>query len=256
MKKVIKFIVLSLTLYLLSLFMIGCSLFINKEKVGEGYSQSTLTLYDGENATQYVAKYGTKVSITITATKKGYYFEGYYDAEEGGIKYIDGDGNSLVKWEQSFPTILYARWGDISTLLQEINVFDNEPQDGGFSGQRTAIVKLNKEFNSALKSNFNEKIKIEYSIDLKIGNGWTASPIGMYVKGYDNSGAKRYTVFTHTPTVGEFSTFTGNVEITASDFVDGNIYIVVWNTKKQMGAWAYPVYYSRNLTLKISFVAE
>ena len=255
MKRLIRSIVLTLTLCLLFSFLTGCSLFADKNEVGEGYTQSTLTLYDGETSTQYVAKYGEKASITVS-TKKGYYLEGYFDAQEGGTKYIDGEGKSLFDWEKSFPTTLYARWSDVSTLVQEVSVFDNEPKDGGSSGQRTATIELNDALKSALKSNANGKIKIEYSIDLKTGSGWTPSPIGMYVKGYDNSGAERYEVFTHTPTVGEFSTFTGSVEIAVADFVDGNIYIVVWNTKAQNGAWAYPVYYSRNLTLKISFVTE
>ncbi len=255
MKKQMRSIVLTLALCLLFSSMTGCSLFADKDEVGEGFTQSTLTLYDGENATQYVAKYGEQAKITV-ATKKGYYLVGYFDAKEGGTKYIDGEGKSLLDWEKSFPTTLYARWGDISTLLQEISVFGNEPKDGGFSGQRTTTVKLSDELKSAIKSNFDEKIKIEYSIDLKTGSGWTASPIGMYVKGYDNSGAERYNVFTHTPTVGAFSTFTGSVEIAATDFVDGNIYLVIWNTKKQNGAWAYPVFYSRNLTLKVSIITE
>lgn len=255
MKKLIRSIVLTLTLCLLFSFITGCSLFADKNEVGEGFTQSTLTLYDGDNSTQYVAKYGEKTTITVS-TKKGYYLEGYFDAQEGGTKYIDGEGKSLLNWEKSFPTTLYARWSDISTLIQQISVFGNEPEDGGFGGQRTATVELSDELKSALKSNFDEKIKIEYTIDLKTGSGWTASPIGMYVMGYDNYGAERYEVFTHTPTVGEFSTFTGSVEIAAADFVDGNIYIVVWNTKAQNGSWAYPVYYSRNLTLNISIVTE
>ena len=255
MKKLIRSIVLTLTLCLLFSFMTGCSLFADKNEVGEGFTQSTLTLYDGETSTQYVAKYGEKATITVS-TKKGYYLEGYFDAQEGGTKYIDGEGKSLLDWDKSFPTTLYARWSDISTLIQEISVFGNEPKTGGSSGQRTATIELNDNIKTALKSNFDEKIKIEYTIDLKTGSGWTASPIGMYVKGYESSGAERYTIFTHTPPVNEFETFTGSVEISATDFVDGNIYIVVWNTEAQNGSWAYPVYYSRNLTLKISIVSE
>ncbi|MBQ9084446.1 MAG: hypothetical protein IJY24_02200 [Clostridia bacterium] len=255
MKKHIRSVVLILTLCLFLSFMTGCSIFVKKDNGGEGFTQSTLTLYDGENSTQYVAKYGEKTAISITA-KNGYYLEGYFDAQEGGTKFIDGEGKSLLDWEKSFPTTLYARWRDISTLIQELSVFGDEPQDGGISGQRSATIELNDDLKSALKSNTNEKIKIEYTIDLKIGNGWSASPIGMYIKGYESSDAERYTIFTHTPPVNEFETFTGAVEVNASDFADGNLYITVWNTRKQNGSWAYPVYYSRNLTLKISIVTE
>ena len=255
MKKFIKSLCLTVAICILFSFMTGCSLFADKDEVGEGFTQSTLTLYDGENSTQYVAKYGEQAQITVS-TKKGYYLVGYFDAKEGGTKYIDSEGKSLLDWEKSFPTTLYARWNDISALVQEINVFCGDPEDGGSSGQRTAEIKLNDELKSALKSNFDEKLKIEYTIDLKTGSGWTASPIGMYIKGYESSGAERYTIFTHTPPVNEFGTFTGYVEIAATDFVDGNIYVVVWNTEKQNGSWAYPVYYSRNLTLNISIVTD
>lgn len=227
-------------------------MFANKNEVGEGFTQSTVTVYDGENSSQLVATYGEKPSLTVTG-KKGYYLEGVFDAQEGGTKYFDSLGNSLLKWESSFPTTLYMRWGDIRTLQEEISVFGNEPQGGGSSGRRTAEVKLSDPFVSALKGNFDEKLKIEYSIDLKTGEGWEASPIRMEVKGYDNTGADKYAVFEVTPTVGTFSTFTGSAKISATDFADGNIYVCVLNTKGAIGALAYPVFYSRNLTLKISF---
>lgn len=255
MKKFIRPLFLIVIICILFSFMTGCSLFAEKNEVGEGFTQSTLTLYDGENSTQYVAKYGEHAQITVS-TKKGYYLVGYYDAQEGGTKYIDGKGQSLLHWEKSFPTTLYARWSEVSTLMQEVMVFGNEPKDGGFSGERLATIKLSDELKVALKSNSDGKIKIEYTIDLKTGNGWKASPIGMYIKGYESSGSERYEIFTHTPLVGEFSTFTGSVEVPATDFVDGNIFLTVWNTQKQKGSWAYPVFYSRNLTLKISIVAE
>ena len=260
--KTSKFTALILMVLVSFSVMCGCSLFANNstngsnKQVGEGFTQSTITLYNGDQSTQCVAQYGQTATITVPI-KKGYYLEGYFDAQEGGTKYFDAKGDSLLKWEKTFPTVFYAHWGDIFTLQQDVIVFGNELKDGGNSGQRTAKIKLNDEFISALKSNFDGKLKIDYSIDLKTGTGYeTASPIGMYIKGYDNSGAERYTIFTHTPSIGTFSTFTGSAEVDAADFLDGNVYIVVWNTRKYMGAWAYPVYYSRNLTLSISFVEE
>lgn len=255
MKKTITIIILICILSLLCSITAGCSLFADKDKIAEGVTQITLTIYDGEKAEQIIVKYGEKANVTIRE-KKGYYLDGYYDKEEGGIKYFDSEGVSLFNWEKSFPTTLYAHWKDISSLMQEITVFNNEPQDGGFSGQRTATVKLDKEIKSAIKSNSNAKIKIEYSIDLEIDSTWEPSPIAMYIKGYENSGAERYEIFTHTPTVGTFKTFTGSVEIDATDFIDGNVYIVLWNTKKQNGSWKYPIYYSRNLIFKISIIVN
>ncbi len=255
MKKLIRVNIIAVTMCLLFSFMTGCNLFSGGNETGEGFTQSTITLYNEENLMQYIAKYGEKATISIPS-KKGYYFEGYFDSREGGTKYIDSEGNSLLNWEKSFPTVLYAHWNDLSTLVQEVTVFDNEPESGGMSGQRSATVRLSSELKSAIKSNFDGKIKIEYSIDIKTGEGWTASPIAMYVKGYESSGAERYEVFKYRPIVGEFTTFSGSVEIAAADFVDGNLYLVIWNTEKQNGSWAYPVYFSRNLTLKISIVTE
>lgn len=267
MKKFLKFTALTLVVLVSFSVMCGCSLFANNstngsnKQVGEGFTQSTITLYDGDQSTQCVAQYGQTATITVPI-KKGYYLEGYFDAQEGGTKYFDAKGDSLLKWEKTFPSVFYARWGDISTLEQKITVFGNEPKSGSYSGQRTAEVKLNDEFISALKSNFDGKLKIEYSIDLATAKGWdtagydTASPIGMYIKGYDNSGAERHTIFIHTPEIETYTTFKGSAEIDATDFVNGNMYIVVWNTKSHMGSYAYPVFYSRNLTLSISFVEE
>lgn len=254
MKKIIRVSLAAVIMCLLFSLMTGCNLFVDNE-VGEGFTQSTLTLYTGDNSTQYVAKYGEKATISIPS-RKGYYFEGYFDSQEGGIKYINSEGSSLMNWEKSFPTALYAHWNDLSTLVQEVTVFDNEPKSGGASGQRTATVRLNNELKSAIKSNSDGKIKIEYSIDVKTGEGWDAVPVAMYVKGYESSGAERYEIFKYRPIVGEFTTFEGSIEIAAADFVDGDLYFVLWNTEKQNGSWAYPVYYSRNLTLKISIVTK
>ncbi len=253
MKKFVKTFSLALTLCFLLSFAAGCSLFADENEAAEGGSRVTLTLNDEDGETEKVVTYGEKATVEIP-TKKGYYFVGYFDSQEGGTKYFDGNGKALLQWKKDFPIVLYAQWGDIRTLKSEITVFDNEPKDGGSSGQRTAKIRLDEEFIAALQGNFDAKLNIEYTVDLKTGEGWeVASPIGLYIKGYDNSGAERYTVFTHTPKIGEFSTFTGSVEIEARDFTDGNIYFVLWNTKKQLGAWGYPVYYSRNLILNISF---
>jgi hypothetical protein len=255
MKKTVKFITFALMACLMLSLMAGCSVFMDKNEVGEGYTQSTLTFCDGDDSMQCVAMYGQEIEIT-PPTKNGFYLDGYYDSPDGGVKYFGGDGRSISKWEESFPTTLYARWNDISDLKLTIEVFGSDAEDGGVSGQRTSTVKLSDEFRNALKNNSDSRIKIEYSIDLKTGNGWTPSPIGMYVKGSDNSGAERHEVFTHTPSVGTFSTFVGSVKLPVADFLNGNLYLVVWNTEKQNGSWAYPVYYSRNLVLTFSIVSE
>ncbi len=253
MRKTMRKISFTLILCLLFTCMTGCSLFVDKDTAGEGITQVTITLNDGEKSTQHIAKYGEKVRIDVIG-KDGYYLDGYFDAEEGGTKYFDGTGQSLQNWNKDFPTTFYARWIDIAELKCTFHIFGNEPEHGGSSGQRTANIELDEAFVSALQGNTDRKLKIVYSIDLKTGIGYEeASPIEMYIKGYDNSGAERYTVFTHTPLVGEFSTFTGSVEISANDFATGNMFITVRNTKAFAGSWAYPTFYSRNLTVTVSF---
>ena len=78
MKNFAKSIVLTLTLCLLFSFLAGCSLFVEENEVGEGFTQSTITLYDGESSRQYVAKYGEIATVSV-GSKKGYYFDGYFD---------------------------------------------------------------------------------------------------------------------------------------------------------------------------------
>lgn len=255
MKRVTKGLAAGLIVACTFLCATGCRFFGNDQADGENGS-TTITLYDDLEAEEYKAEYGRSVSVDAPV-KKGYYLEGYFDALAGGTKYFDSAGESLVRWEENFPTKLYARWGELSSFREEVTVFGNEAKDGGSSGRRTATIKTSKEFLSAVKGNFDRKLKLEYSVDLKTGSGYEeASPIEFYVKGYDSAGAEKYTVFTHTPKIGEFSTFTGSAEFAANDFTDGIFYATLFNTKKYMGAWAYPVFYSRNLTLTISFVAE
>ena len=252
MRKCVRWMGMMVTLCLLILSVSACG---GTEKAGEGITESTLTLYNGEESVQYVAQYGREASVSVPQ-KSGYYFLGYFDAENGGTKYIDGSGRSTKKWEKSDPTALYAQWDSVSNLSREISVFGNEPEQGNAGGQRTATVQLDEELRAAIQGNATYKLKIEYRVDLKTGDNWDPSPIAMYIKGYDNAGAEKHDVFTLTPVAGEFSTFEGSAAIPAGDFVDGNLYVVLMNTKAQNGSLAWPTYYSRNLTLKLSLVAE
>lgn len=259
MKKFISVCALFLSLCLMLPHLVGCNFSSSNGGGNESTrtpAQSTITLYDGDDSQSCVVDNGQIVTVDVPA-KKGYYLEGYFDANEGGTKYIDGVGNSLIAWQYNFPTTLYARWSSIELLEQTELVFDNEPKSGGINGQRTAEISLDDKFVSALKGNFDAKLRIEYSIDLKTGNGYDeASPIAMYITGYETSGADRHDIFKHTPSIGSFTTYSGVVDIDANDFVDGNIYIVVRNTKQYMMSWAYPVFYSRNLRISISLVQE
>ena len=250
MNKLTKITALTIALSCLFIFMTGCSLSGN---TGEGFTQSTITLYDEDTSVQYVAKYGEYTAVSVP-TKQSYYLEGYYDAQDGGTKYIGSDGKSESKWEKSFPTELYAHWADISELKATVNVFDSNPKDGGTSARRTAIVKLDKELKAILASNPGAKIKVEYTVDLKIGANITPFEVEMYFKGEDDPSAERYSVFTVTPTVGSFTTYSGVKEIDASAFAGGEIYLTLLTSTKTNGALAHSVFYSSNLTLTLSVV--
>ncbi len=256
MKKFIKIATLSLCLLFISTSITACSLFSSSNNPGDSTPKTQdITVYKDDTPTTYTLTLGEVAEIDVF-TKSGYYFNGAYDSAVGGTKYFGLDGKSLLAWEKTFPTTFYAQWKNIADLQSTFNVFGNEPQSGGTSGQRTKTITLDDDFVSAIKGNFDKKLKIEYTIDLKTSSAFdidTAHPIRMYVKGYNNSGAEQHVIFTHTPLLDSFSTFTGSVEIPANDFASGNIYIVVRNTQKFMMSWAYPVFYSRNLTLNVSF---
>ncbi|MBE5745257.1 MAG: hypothetical protein E7355_03870 [Clostridiales bacterium] len=246
MRKITKWLVTFFATALFAMSFMGCF----GARGGDSSSdlrEKTLTVYNGETASTYTVMVNSMAEIDAP-TKKGYYLEGIYDQEMGGTKYFDCLGKALVKWEKSFPTTLYARWMDISTLSQEATVFGNEPTEFGVSTGRKKVT-LNKEFVSALKGNFDNNLKIQYSVEMKAGQGFGVEEFEVYVKGYDNDGADRHYICKETAPEGSFAKFTGTVEVESNDFTEGNIYITAAKTTSAV----YPVMYIRNLTITVTF---
>ncbi|MBR2480929.1 MAG: hypothetical protein IKB56_06480 [Clostridia bacterium] len=122
MKKT-KILICSLlcVLAILGSLLVGCS--------GDGSSNGrnskkevTLTLI-GENGVQKEAVVKYDVENTVeTMYKSGYYFNGYYDAVEGGTQYFSKEGKAICTWQEHYPTTLYAQFRPVKELFFKPNM--------------------------------------------------------------------------------------------------------------------------------------
>lgn len=69
----------------------------------------TITLKNNTETENVSVVYGHYYKLTVPI-KRGYEFIGWFDSENGGLQYTNGDGISLKKWSESTNKILYARW--------------------------------------------------------------------------------------------------------------------------------------------------
>lgn len=259
MKRIMTFILMIITV---TLCMCSCSFSVGTGGTSGGDNNSTsstsqknkevnIIIKNGDESISKTVKVGEKASITISG-KREKYLDGIYDTEEGeeGTKYFDCLGNALVEWEESFPTTLYARWKDISSLKQVIDAVGNEPRQSTqylYCIQET--LKLDDNFISALKGNFDKKLKIQYKAELKRNPIKDVNvSLKCTFKGYKSDGADKHTIFEYIPKTTSFENVYGTVLINAADFVDGDIYLKIEPESKSDTR----TFYIRNLSFTIS----
>ena len=107
------------------------------------------TLYPAWTANQYTVTLdsnggGTVTPSTVTVTYgedcpampalqwAGHIFHGWYDAQTGGRQYVNGNGNSTVKYDKTENCTLYAQWQEAPDCTV---TFD--PNDGILAGETT-----------------------------------------------------------------------------------------------------------------------
>ena len=89
----------------------------------------TLTLQNGGDETsQVVATYDSKMPEAVKPTLAGFRFLGFYDATTNGVQYYDGEMNSSKIWDKEIRTFeLYAYWEQIKYQIS----FDAQNGEGG-----------------------------------------------------------------------------------------------------------------------------
>ena len=106
-------------------------------------SKGNVTLYARWNANKYTvsfnqqsgsggsssvqATYGSAMPSATMPTRKGYTFNGYFDAASGGTQYYKADGTSARTWNKTANTTLYAQW----TVNKYTVTFDKQNGTGG-----------------------------------------------------------------------------------------------------------------------------
>ena len=118
-------------------------------------ADEAITLYPVWTANQYTVILdsnggGAVTPSTVTATydqslnnlpvpkRLRYVFSGWYDAQAGGKQYVDGNGNSTVKYDKTNDCTLYAQWSDAPLCTVTF-----EPNGGVLAGKTTSEQRSN-----------------------------------------------------------------------------------------------------------------
>lgn len=117
-----------------------------------------------------IGENGNSEEITVTTNmgliedvpamyKDGYYFNGYFDSQEGGKQYFNSKGYSTSVWQANYPTTLYAQFKPVSELFYEQNnLHTNDPWTVGTGALFTVNVPI--EFQNAANANYEREVKM------------------------------------------------------------------------------------------------
>lgn len=160
-----RMLLISVAILLIACFvsLVGCSSIFKKGeteviRIERPDTQTQVTVIDGDNTSTYTVDYGTIPNIKQN-TKSGYYFDGAYDNKDGGTKYFDHNGCSVMTWKRGNPRVFYVRYAPISqlhyksTTLNYSNVVDKRislPMSDRFVN----AIEGNKDKNVKIKVNF------------------------------------------------------------------------------------------------------
>ena len=242
-KALLSIILVALTIFTAS----SCSLFYNPIKDNESKS-TTITIYDGDLASEFEVEYGKQAEITAF-TKKGYYLSGYYTEPNGGEKYFDVLGKSTQIWQKGLPEVFYAHWIPISEIFysEEKRIEDPKTWTGyDFPG---FVFELTPETQNAIAGNLDKKVEITYSFDLKDTSNYKYSDMKFYLSNGLDSGRENFVSETIT-TQSNYENYSGSTTTTAKKFLNNGK--VCMSFKKTYGAYDY--YAVKNLKITFKFV--
>ena len=234
MKQSIRFLTLALALVMLALAMVACGSTSStsskpsattppKEEETES-KECSFTVYVDGKPTAYTVLKGEVAQIDIP-TKPGYYFEGAYDAEVGGQKYIDESGASTMVWDKTKPTELYARFESIDTLFYSVYELDESPAtwvDEDFS----MTFELDQKMKNAIAANLDATMIVEISFAITHTNNRELNQA--YLTNMEQSGEKFFLVQSLVLlNKDHYTTFSETFEMKAKLLKDGNLYLIV-----------------------------
>lgn len=169
MKHRILFISVIILLIACFVSLAGCSGIFKKDeieviRIERAESQTQITVIDGDNTSTYTVDYGTIPSIKQN-TKNGYYFDGAFDSKEGGTKYFDHNGCSVMAWKRGNPNVFYVRYTPISQLH-----YKSETLNYSSVVDKMITLPMPARFVNAIEGNKdkNVKIKVNFFTDTKL----------------------------------------------------------------------------------------
>ena len=149
--------------------------------------------FNGGNSSQkeLTAIYGAPIRVDIKPDRTGYYFNGYYDAKDGGTEYINSDTTSAHVWDKTSDATLYAHW----RASQSTIYFDN--QGGiGTTPSITATYDVNLESISSNNLPTKEGYTFEGYFDAIFDGKQYYSSTGASLEAWDKIGTQA-TLYAH-----------------------------------------------------------
>ena len=256
MKKITKLVTFLLCLTTLAISLTGC--FGNDSGNDDGGNNpppaprtQTITVYNDEIPTTYTATYGEVVTIDVFS-KQGYYFVGAYDAEEGGTKYFDGQGNSTMVWGAGKPDTYYVRYNSIYNLTYNSTQREEDPYKWNGVAEKYVTFAFSNDLKRAISANLDAKLNVTISIDISCDSSWGFKDIDLKTL---KSGGETYVLGENVQlTGGTYKTFTYSAEVPTRLLQSGEIHLYLKGLDANIINAAY--YYYKNVSISISFVAE
>lgn len=172
MKRIFNFLIVLMFVIILGLCVYGCGSnnYDDEQTKLEEKLEKNIDIninVDGSINTFMVTE-GQIANVT-SFTKPGYYLKGVFDKNEGGVKYFDSNGESTTVWQKTYPTTLYAQWGELSELSKTLATKFSE-EASYYTWSVNLAWALPSDFVNAVKGNLAENIVVTLSFRLKEGS--------------------------------------------------------------------------------------
>ena len=226
-KSLIAIVLLISTIFSIS----ACTLFYSptkeNNKSASKKTQTTITVYDGDKASNFEVKYGEQAEITAL-TKVGYYLLGYYTEATGGEKYFDSNGKSTQIWQENMPNTFYAHWASISGMSYDSEVDCTDEAKRLRIDSTYLYYELPENFKNAIKGNLNEDLNVTVHFKAKeVLNGILSSYAPVTIKLQDGSGDSASVCAKETLTPpNEYESYNLNFTVDAGNFKNGIVYVI------------------------------
>lgn len=229
--------------------MIVCSfifcLFSCDENANIFQNTSTITI-EHQDSIETIEVTNDKFVYVDPKAKSGYLFLGYFDAPEGGEKYIDFNGKSTAKWKKGFPSKLYPQWKSIYDVGGKSGLlFDDEPKSLGLVW---GYFNLSDEIKRAVEENPGKKMEIIVHWKAKYSSNHD-EPMSIKARETDYNG-ELLGKQTGLVLQSEYNAYSATFEFEASLVRNGKIYIEIDNSASSYWVCGYV----KDLYIEVNFV--